>query len=324
MNGEDSEAHLVRSAATAEADAANRLVRRRDWRNWSEADQTELEIWLAESPAHEVAYIRLEALMDRTERLRALKPVEQPRRAKLAPLFRIAIGLAAITVVGFAAIQFLSRPDYSSYQTAVGDRETLSLGEGSQIELNTDTMLRLSRHGERRSAWLDQGEAYFQIKHDAAHPFVVVAGDNRITDLGTKFVVRRFANELQVTLLEGRTRLDATRADRSVSTAELKPGDVATVRNGTISIKSRTGQQLADNIGWRRGILMFRNVTLAEAVSELNRYNRTQVVISDPSVARLRIYGAFAANDVAAFADASQAYFNLRVKANDGRIAISR
>lgn len=323
MTGEELDPQLIRSASAVEADAANWLVRRRDWRNWGEKDQEALDLWLAESLGHEVAFMRLEALMGRTERLRALKPVEPPPRVIPKRLFRVAIALSAIAIGGFSAAQLLSRPDYASYQTAIGDRETLSLGEGSQIELNTDTELRLSRHGER-SAWLDQGEAYFQIKHDANRPFVVVAGDSRITDLGTKFVVRRFPNQLEVRLLEGRTRLDATRADKSVSSAELKPGDVATVRDGRISITRKTDQQLADTIGWRRGVLMFRNVTLAAAASELNRYNHTQITISDPTVAKLKIYGAFAANDVAAFADASQAYFKLHVKTGDGQIAISR
>lgn len=324
MSGAGHETWKVRSSNDVEMEAADWLVRQRDWRNWGEADQAELDNWFDESTAHQVAFIRLEALMGRTERLRALKPIERPARKSLSPLFGVAIVLSIIAVVGFSASYFLSQPDYANYQTAVGDRETLSLGEGSQIELNTDTALRLSRHGERRSAWLDKGEAYFQIKHDASHPFVVVAGNNRITDLGTKFVVRRFPNELEVTLLEGRARLDASRDDKAMSTAELRPGDVATVRNGTISITKRTGQQLADTVGWRHGVLMFRNVSLAEAASELNRYNRTQIIINDPAVAQLKIYGAFTATDISAFADASQAYFKLRVKNDDGRIAISR
>ena len=305
-------------------EAAGWLVRRRDWRNWGAANEVELDAWLAESVAHEVAFMRLEALLGRTERLRAVKSVEPPARIMFSPLLRSAIALSVVMIAGFAVAKILSHSEYASYQTAIGNRETLSLGEGSQIELNTDTTLRLSRHGAQRSVWLDRGEAYFQIKHDASHPFVVVAGNNRITDLGTKFVVRRFSNELEVTLLEGRTRLDATRSDKSVSTVELQPGDVATVRDGKISIEIKTRQQFADTLGWRHGILMFRNVTLAEAASELNRYNRTQIIIRDPNVARLRIYGAFAASDVAAFADASQAYFKLHVKADDGRIAISR
>ena len=325
MSDANPQDYEARSADLVEAEAANWLVQRRDWRNWSEEDQTKLDAWLAESLAHQVAFMRLEALLGRTERLRAIKPSIRRVGNVWSPLlFRVAVGLSLVAVIGFLTAKYLFGSEYALYQTAVGDREVLSLGDGSQIELNTDTILRLSREKGQRSALLDKGEAYFQIKHDTRHPFVVIAGENRITDLGTKFTIRRFPSRLEVTLLEGRARLDANQAGQSVSTAELNPGDVATVRVGHISVTKKNETLLADTLGWRRGILMFRYLTLAQAANELNRYNRTQIIISDPAVARLRIYGAFAANDVAAFADAAEAYFKLHVKHNDGLVTLLR
>ena len=60
--------------------------------------------------------------------------------------------------------------------------------------------------GKSREIWLDKGEAYFQVRHDAAHPFVVMAMGHRVEDVGTKFVVRRRADSIEITMLDGRVQ----------------------------------------------------------------------------------------------------------------------
>ena len=60
-----------------------------------------------------------------------------------------------------------------TYATAVGGHKTLTLGDGSEVELNTDTIVRMPKVAGQRQVILDKGEAYFQIKHDAENPFIV-------------------------------------------------------------------------------------------------------------------------------------------------------
>jgi transmembrane sensor len=310
----------VSDAAHIEECAADWLMARQDRTSWSESEQAGFDAWLAQSFAHQVAYFRLEAALDRAERLRALRPPTR-RSGGLGPVaFKAAAVLSVIAIVGFGASHILSPPHSAFYQTTVGNREILSLGDGSQIELNTDSALRIAQEPGRRRAWLEKGEAYFQIKHDAKRPFVVVAGNARVIDLGTKFVLHKFPDRLEVTLVEGSARVTTGSAQSAV----LKPGDVAVARANAISVVRKTRQQLADKMGWRRGVLMFRYTTLADAAAEFNRYNTTKIVIADPKVARLTIYGAFASNDVAAFADAAQAYFKLHIQNHDGTVVLSR
>jgi len=299
-------------------------MERQDQQNWTENDQRTLDAWLAVSLAHQVAFFRLEAALGRTERLRALRPSLRRQNAVWPIILKAAVAFSLMVIAGIAGAEYLLQPGTSTYRTPIGDREILSLDDGSQIELNTDTSLRVAQDADQRRAWLDKGEAYFQIKHDIRHPFVVEAGQSRVTDLGTKFIMRRFPDRLEVTLVEGSARLDSIENASQRNSAVLRPGEVATVRAGSISVVSKSEQVLADNLGWRRGILTFHYATLAQAAEEFNRYNRTQIVISDPRIAQFTIYGAFAANDTAAFADTAQAYFKLHVENRDGRIVLSR
>ncbi|HEV2561088.1 MAG TPA: FecR domain-containing protein, partial [Rhizomicrobium sp.] len=209
---------IVLAATDVDVRAAEWLQKQRFW-PWSNEDQAALDVWLAESPAHQVAYWRLDAAWDRTQRLVALrptvaKPPESARGKMLWPLFASLAATAAIAVLAGVGA-FYSYADRSAqiFSTPVGGREIVTLVNGSQIELNTDTELRASARGGVTTVSMIRGEAYFQIKHDAAHPFVVMAEDGRVLDLGTKFLVRKDAKGLEVALLEGRVRFEPSNPD---------------------------------------------------------------------------------------------------------------
>ena len=122
-----------------------------------------------------------------------------------------------------------------TFSTPVGGRQILTLTDGSRIELNTDTVLRVALGKDHRTVWLDKGEAYFQVKHDAARPFVIYTNGRRITDLGTKFLVRADQGRLEVALLEGRVRLDAA-TDQPQAMTVLTAGDDAVAVGNTTSV----------------------------------------------------------------------------------------
>jgi len=315
------------SCASAINTAAAEWVQRRRFWDWTDQDQTELDVWLNASSAHRLAFLRMDAGYEGIGRLVALRPGSKSGNSRLHSAFKLArlaaVGIAIATVGGGTWFYLRQTPDLR-YETRLGDRETLLLQDGSQIELNTDTALRISRNGDRRKAWLDKGEAYFQIKHDPQHPFVVWGTGYRITDLGTKFVVRDLANRLEVTLIEGRARLDTEEAGSTAHSVLLEPGDVVRQSGRSFSLTRKSPQSLADDLGWRRGVLTFHEETLSEAAEEFNRYNRKKIVIADPRVGKLIIYGTFRSNDVTAFADVAQAYFKLRVENRDDQVALSR
>jgi len=299
---------------------------RRERDDWSKEDEATLQTWLAQSPAHKIAFLRVDAAWKRADRLTALKSAGRIRRfASLTHFWPVVIRMAAaaivVTAVGFAAAPyFKEKSTVQSYSTTVGGRETLALADGSQIELNTDTAVRVDITPERRLVWLDRGEAFFQVRHDANRPFVVTVGDRRITDIGTKFVIRRDESRMKVAVLEGEVELASLNAG---APKFLKQGDVAVATGNTVAISRKSQHKLANDLGWQRGVIVFDNVTLAEAAAEFNRYNREKIVIADPAVAQITIGATLPANDVPAFARVAQKIFGLHVERQGDTIVIT-
>jgi transmembrane sensor len=319
--------HILPDASDVEQRAAEWLERRA-CESWNEVNETELESWLAQSPAHAVAFMRLEAAWDRTARLIALQKPMRRANASTEPSSRVPVLKIAAAVVVTAAVSvggslLALHQQTQTFATTIGGREALSLVDGSKIELNTDTVLRMAEGSAQRKVWLDRGEAYFDIKHDAAHPFVVMVGNHRVTDLGTKFIVRQEGDRVEVKLLEGSARLDANDGTPA-QTAVLKPGDVAVATASTTSVTRKPMKELANELGWRRGVLMFDHTTLAEAVAEFNRYSRQKLVIADPQVAKLEIGGTFPSDDVKLFGRATRIALGLRVEDRGNTIVISK
>jgi transmembrane sensor len=318
------------AAVDVKVRAAEWLMERSLSENWLAEDQAKLDAWLAQSPAHEVAFARMEATWDRTERFAALnRPTSEnatlaPRR-RLPPLFlKLAAGFAAIAALGAVAANIIQQPRDRIFATPIGGHETVSFADGSRVELNTNTILRTRMTTEERVVWLERGEAFFQVKHDAMHPFIVVAGNHRVTDLGTQFVVRHDASRVQVAVVQGRVWLEASEKQKAAHSTLLMPGDMATATASAVSITRSSTQTLSNNLGWRRGVLVFNHTTLADAAAQFNRYNRQKIVIADSVAAARTIGGTFPTDGVDDFAHLAQSVLGLRVTVRGEEIVISR
>lgn len=302
-------------------------VQRQNFWDWSETDQVELDRWLADSASHQVAYIRAKFVWNRTGRLTALRrapgAVENSESwFNRSFLFRSAAALALVSALGFAGVRYFEVKSQTTWRTPVGRREILTLGDGSKIELNTDTVLRIA--AGQRTAWLDRGEAYFQIKHDNAHPFVLMAAGKRVVDLGTKFLVRFAADDLEVALVEGKARIESTKPHANARTAILAPGDVALATADSLSIVKVPARSIEKELSWRRDLLIFDNATLADVAAELNRYNRQKLVIAGSDVAQLKIVASIPTNGVQAFTRVAKNFLGLQVEQRGDEIVISR
>jgi transmembrane sensor len=304
-------------------------IERRDFEQWGPADEAALEVWLEESFAHRIAFFRLDSSWQRTSRLAALRssnPVQMEaskNRRILSVVARTAAILACTVVLAAGGMLLFLQMNKTNYTTTVGARETLTLKDGSQIELNTDTVLQVSDTANQREVWLDRGEAYFQIVHNPTQPFVVRVGDRRITDIGTKFVVRRDDQKTRIAVLEGGVRLNqAGMSDRSQTV--LTAGDVAVAASGSLSVVKKPVLALTEELGWRSGILVFSHTTLADAAAEINRYSSKKLIIADAAAGRVMIGGTFPINNAMAIAEAAQDSLGLRVEDRGDEIVISR
>jgi transmembrane sensor len=320
--------HPVKPASVVQAEAS-RWLERSERADWDAAAKAELDVWLAQSPAHTIAFLRVRDVWQRAERLHALAPpapekAATPGRRAKPMLLALAAGVGALAVLGVVGARYVAAPQVRTYSTDIGGRELVAFADGTQIELNTDTVLRTRMTTQSRTVWLDKGEAYFRVHHDPAHPFTVITGGHRITDVGTKFVVRRDPGRLEVALLEGRVRFGAADAKSNAGSDLLTAGDQAIATANSVSVQKVPLKALTNELSWRRDMLVFNHTTLAEAAREINRYNRRKLVVADPSVGKLTIGGTFAKNDIGALTSAAREMFDLRVREHGDEIVISR
>jgi len=304
---------------------AAQFIEQRDCAAWSAEDEAGLATWIAASPAHRIAYLRLDAGWKRAERLAALRPRERGWRENVSfrSAAKIAAALGLVAIVGAGAAYYSTLPKFSTYATRVGERETLTLRDGSRIELNTNTVVQISDDLDRRHIRLEQGEAFFDVVHDKKHPFVVAAGTGKVTDIGTKFVVRRDGADVRVIMLQGAARFDGADASGGQKSLILRAGDDMLASAEGISLARKTGTETARETSWRRGVLIFHETPLSEVAEEFNRYNRTKIVINDTNTAKVEIGGTFAAANVEGFARVAQQLMGLHVEKRADEIVIS-
>lgn len=310
-------------------------IARRDGDRWTAAEQQAFDAWLAESPLHMVTYLRLNAAWQRGDRLRALRSSGPPTGAEPVPLrpiaqatrrpafstrgFRVAAGAVAFGAVVGLSMYLSGAASRRDYATPIGAREIASLDDGSKLTLNTATHLTTHIDANERMVWLEKGEAFFDVAHDPSRPFVIVAGNRRVTVVGTRFSLRRDGDRLNVDVIEGRVQVQAGDAAPTL----LSGGDSAVGEGRNVLVTRRTEQQLAAATGWLNGRLIFDQMTIAEAANQFNRYNRKKLVVADPAAAAIRIGGSFDATNVEGFVRLIQSGFGLTIDRRDNRVVIS-
>jgi transmembrane sensor len=300
---------------------ASAWIERRDRGNWSEEDESDLTVWLDENPANRITFWRMEAAWRRTERLAALRST-MPNRTKGALFFRIAAATVLISVTAGSIWYYVSQPVSVTYTTSIGGHETVMLADGSHIELNTDTAIRLSDTIASRKIWLEKGEAFFEITHDATRPLTVFVGSRRITDLGTSFVIRRDQNNLEVSVIEGRVSVgDDIQKSKPLY---LTRGDSVIASENRLFVTRKSPLELSNELGWRQGVIVFDNTSLADAAEQVSRYNAAKVTIAGKKLGQMTITGSVSATDPQEFLRMVRVAFGLRTEKVDDEFIVSR
>lgn len=305
-------------------------LERRDRADWSDADQAELDAWLAKSTENYLFYHRVASAWARSQRLVVLRhPRSQTLKvntqSKLRPLLVTAVAIsAAVAVLAVAGTLLFPSSGRHTFVTPIGGHEIITLKDGSSIELNTDTVVRTDIGSDHQIAFIERGEAFFKIAHDAGHPFTVTANNNKITVLGTKFSVRDEPDRVEVKLVDGKVWFTSDNGKAAARSALMTPGDVLVATATSLSVANRTPAALANDLGWRRGLLIFHHSTLADAASEYNRYNTQKIVVADAAAARLTLSGSLPANDTREFLTIAKKFFGLHVQKYGDEIVISR
>ncbi|WP_309628296.1 FecR domain-containing protein [Brevundimonas sp.] len=279
-------------------------------------------------PANADAYRRVETVWTDTAGLGRDPEIAQALEAALGrkPVKgrrdRVTAGLWGLAAVGAAAVLafggWVWMEGRSVYSTAVGEQRLVQLADGSSVRLDTGSRLRVRFDGDRRLIDLEQGQALFTVAHDTSRPFVVVAGEARVTAVGTVFDVRREAGEVRVTLVSGAVDVagEAGRGER-----RMRAGQQARVRDAEVRT---TAVDVAAETSWAEGRVVFRDTPLKAAVAEVNRYLTDKIELDAPALEDEAVNGVFETGDREAFVSAAAAGLGLRASAGpDGAVRLS-
>ena len=292
----------------------------------SASEQIELDAWLAADVRHLGAYLRARAAVIHLERHRmaALQAARGAggfmtrRRIVLAGSIAASIAAAAIVVgIGW------QRGETAVYATEIGQTKSFRLPDGSVATLNTQSRLAVNYTRGMRSISLETGEALFDVKPDRARPFVVAARGWEVRAVGTDFVVRTLpAEPLQVLVQKGIVALEAAGFRAPVSVIAGSRAIVAGASD--VKVDKLSPQELARELAWREGLIFFRHRTLESAAREFARYQRTRIIIDDPTVANLMVTGSFHSNDPVGFAKAVALSRNLNATVDKNEVRLTR
>jgi transmembrane sensor len=273
------------------AQAVDWLLRIRS-ENCTETERHAFNTWLRESAGHRQAYEMVQAQWEWMEPFKAMNfPArdaalryrgKSPRRLFIysaAASLLLAFGIAAFMPSGWLGIPHI-------YIAEKGERQTVALADGSSIELNTDSEVRVHFNRWQRNVEMVKGEAFFTVTHDAERPFEVRAGSGRIRDIGTAFEVYIKPEQVVVAVQEGIVEV------QTAGKLELTAGQQLAF-NDSGEFQVLQGQDIAGLTAWRQGNLVFRNRRLDEVLAEVGRYHDTRIRLQNENLGKLRVSGTF-------------------------------
>jgi len=235
--------------------------------------------WLQADPRHLLAYERAEqtfVLLDQA--LTSARPAVRDKPT--TPWIWPAAALAASVV---AAVILATPP--GAIEAPLGETRQVSLSDGSQVILAPGSSLRPTWRLARRSYQLQRGEAFFEVRHDAARPFTVLAARTTVRVLGTRFDVHLGARDrVRVAVEQGLVEVAGK------TTARLPAGQIA-LSDGSgvhVSALASSGEVAA----WRQGRLAYAGTPLEDVVADLNRLGQTRVSVA-PTAAGLKVTAGF-------------------------------
>lgn len=286
----------------------------------SATDRRKLDAWLAQHPDHRTqlsAYCQLSADLEQV--LPALagslatgpSPAEDRNRRKSRVGWTATAALVAAAAFALIAWIQLPRAQSGQHATASGQRETLALVDGSKIELNAQTNLRIDIDREQRRIRLASGEAFFSVKPDPGRPFVVETPSGSVRVTGTRFAVRS-EHEGALTVLVEEGSVHVLPRDGSSATIPLRAGARLTAEGRHQRIDTLSAPALADALAWRTGQIVFAGTPLAEALARFGRYHGRGLVAS-PEAGPLQLGGRYSLDDLNGFLNAVEQALPVRV-----------
>lgn len=250
--------------------------------------------------------------------------VEKEKRRWLFQGMRLAGVFTAIVAMG---VFLLALPSMSedTIETERGERREVALSDGSVLQVDPQTKLRVKFEQKARTIVLERGRALFRVAKDVSRPLAVQTDDMVVHAVGTAFAVDRSPETIVITVAEGKVLVspvsvvEQSNSSRWGGHASRDAGNVPLTANQQFRFVKKGAVEAIHQVdvnrelAWAAGRLIFDNATVAEAIADLNRYNRIQLRISDRVLAAHHISGVFNTSDPESFIAFLQTVASVRI-----------
>lgn len=278
----------------------------------SMADRAAFADWLAGDPAHAEAWNELDRIWGGLGEVGAASRTMPPpaavgRRPSYARPWR-RLAAAAVVLLALASAWSLAPAGLlADHRTGIGERRTVDLADGSQIELGPDSALDVSFTPGRRGIRLIAGEAFFTVARDQARPFIVEAGRGRVEVLGTAFDVKIAEDTVSVAVTKNAVAVSAAGG----APVRLNAGqEVSYDGRGVSPVRDADLDAIQ---AWRQDQLVFHDVPLDTVLAELRRYRHGRVQLLGGDLGSRRVTAVFNAREPDAAIDTIARSLDLRV-----------
>jgi transmembrane sensor len=318
---------------------SDRLLQAATWRaRLAEAPGTYIEpfeVWLAQDPQNGEAWKLVQGPWESLGEHATSPGLIRRRRAALAHAhnagqghwsrlrrfrFPARLGAAAVAVLAIATASLLiwQNHRFDVYRTLAGERRVVTLADGSQIALDSQSEVTVRYSAHARELVLVSGQARFDVAHDVERPFSVTAHGHKVVATGTAFNVDLLGSDLLVTLIEGHVTADPGSSHRIA----LDAGEQLVISSSALPSVTRVNVEHAT--AWESGQLIFEDERLSTVVARVSRYGARPILLDDEQISGLRISGVFHEGDVEGFVSTLVSYLPVRAEqARDGSVRLS-
>lgn len=244
------------------------------------------------------------AELSETEKIALFSPMDdaidqmlfKPRRLFIYNRY---LQVAAVILVAFGIVLFKYRHaatkkasviSYTLISVPKGEKKNLLLADGSTVFLNSGSAIRIPSNYNVNSREVSlSGEAYFEVKHNAAKPFTIHSGKLLITDLGTAFDVKAYPEdkEIHVAVESGKVQVGKNKPN-----GQFELYAAAITRNQQLVYNEQGNShaisqvKTSDVIAWQQNKLSFDNASFEEIVPLIERWYNVSVKLNGHSACR--------------------------------------
>ncbi|GGI76468.1 inner membrane sensor for iron transport [Shewanella hanedai] len=321
--------HQLNADANAEdlrLDRASEWIAKMD-RELTDEERVALATWLHSDVENLKVLFEIAQMWDKMDELGRLSdifPKTKPAR-KQSPVWMGAIAASILLFLSVGIYVFTQdiepngQPSsliaiQSSYQTAVGESNTINLPDNSILVLNTNSFVQVRYTAKERIIELQRGEINIEVAHDTSRPLSVLAGGKVIRAVGTAFNVDVRASGVELIVTDGKVLVVKKSAaaflkESKESRPRVTSSALAVAKDERVMLNNKeplprvaskvTPGEIATKLSWRTGNLIFRGESLEEAMAEISRYTDIHFELADDeNLKKIKVAGMFKTGDV--------------------------